>query len=308
MLRILIAAVLFSAPLAAQDSFGLSGSVPADRRLTFLYSIDFGPNSTSWTLACNLQTNAASGLVVRLIDVDGFAASAQAQPDSINVATVSGQGTANASLNGTYSGVREFAVEIETENGSTASDYSGNLVSNAGTISFIREDQLLHSAAGFKATVQRFAFWDGSVPAGSTLPVSMELDFGPVQRTVFLRFEGAGSNLERIELFNTTGGTATPMATFTNPGSGNVAAVPLTRSGTVFLRVNTRAVQAQSGSGSWAVSVPSGIDLRRVGTNDNGGGSSEEGCSTGESSGHLWLLALVGALAWLVRPRLKRHA
>jgi hypothetical protein len=304
MARILLLALLMAAPLAAQDNEPLSGSVPSNRRLTYLFEIDFGPNATAWTLACSLTTNSAAGLVVTLIDIDGLASSALAQPDSVNVASINSSGTANASLSGSYSGVREFAVEVETASSISASDFNGSLVSNAGMISFVRQDQLIYGAPGLKTAVRRFAFWDGSVPAGSTVPVSLELDFGPVQRTLFVRFEGAGTGLDRMELVDRTNDDSVVLATFTNLSAGQVTAVPLTHSGKVFLRVNTRALASRSGSGAWSITVPTGIDLRRVGTEQKK--SSEEGCSLSHTTGRSWLLLVAVVLGWWLVARYRR--
>ncbi len=294
--RVLVLLLILAAPLAAQDTESLSGSVPGDRRLTLLYEIDFGPGSTSWTLACGLTTNAVGGLIVRLIDLDGLASSAVPNPTSVDEAVVLGAGTANAALSGNYSGVREFAVEIETAQGSAASDYSGSLTSNAGQIEFVMQDQIILGAGGLKTAVKRFAFWDGTVPAGSIVPVGLELDFGPSPRTVFLRFEGVGTNMERIELFDTTGGSALSLATFTNPTGGDVTAVPLTHSGKVYIRVNCKAFAGQNGSAAWAINAPSGISVRRVGSSDNQGGTKTE-CSTAPAQSPAWALALLFAVA-----------
>lgn len=290
--RVLVLLLLLAAPLAAQDTESLNGSVPGDRRLTLLYEIDFGAGSTSWTLACGLTTNAASGLIVRLIDLDGLASSAVPNPTSIDEAVVLGPGTANAALSGNYSGVREFAVEIETAQGTTASDYAGSLTSNAGLIEFVMQDQIILGASGLKTAVRRFAFWDGTVPAGSIVPVGLELDFGGSSQTVFLRFEGVGTGIERIELFDTTGGSAMSLATFTNPTGGDVTAVPLTHSGKVYIRVNSKAFAGQNGSASWGISAPSGISVRRVGSSDQQGGTKTE-CSTGTGQSPSWALALL---------------
>jgi hypothetical protein len=302
MLRILPLLLLLAAPLAAQDTSSLSGSVPNGRRLTYLYQIDFGATSTTWTLACGLTTNSNNGLLVRLIDLDGLASSSQTNPDSIDETAITGFGTANVSLNGTYSGMREFAVEIETAQGTSASDYNGNLTSNAGTISLLRQDQLILSATGLRTTVQRFAFWDGTAPPGSVKPASVELDFGSGTKTLFIRFDGIGSNLERIELFDVTNGNGTSLATFTTPSTGDVTVVSLTHSGIVFLRVNIKAVPSQTGSGSWAISAPSGIKVKRVSPDTDGGDNHEEGCSTTQTAPSLLLVVLLslaaGTLIW----------
>lgn len=305
-MRVLLLALLVSLPLAAQDSESLTGSVPAGRRLNFRYAIDFGPTVVNWTVACNLNTPSSAGIVVRLIDVDSLAASAQPQPNAIDEVILPGQGTANAALSGRYNGVREFVVEIESAGG--GSNFSGSITTSAGTLTLEKQDQLVLSATGLKTAIERFAFWDGTAQAGAISAAGVELDFGPSQQTRFVRFEGIGTNIEKLELLNTTGGSAMILATFAFPDAGAVTAVPVSGKGIVYLRVNARAVNTQAGSASWALSVPSGITLRRVGS-ANTGGTKDGECSTGTGGGNLWLLAGLVALASLgLRARRKPSA
>lgn len=295
-MRVLLLALLVSLPLAAQDTESLSGSVPGGRRLNFRYSVDFGPTIVNWTVACNINTPSSAGIVVRLIDVDALAANALPQPNAIDEVILPGAGTANASLSGSYDGAREFVVEIESAGG--GSSFSGDITTSAGSLSLDAQDQIVLSATGLKTAVERFAFWDGTAQAGAISAAGVELDFGPTQQTRFVRFEGIGSNIEKLELLNTTGGSATVLATFFNPGAGDVTAVPVTGKGTVYLRVNAKAVSTQAGSAAWALSAPGGITLRRVGS-ANIGGTEDADCTTGTGKGRLWLLAGLGALAML---------
>ncbi|MBZ0136160.1 MAG: hypothetical protein K8I27_07295 [Planctomycetes bacterium] len=298
MLRLALVCLTLSCAgiLAAQSSDTLNGSVPSDRRLTYLYDVDFGGTLQSWTLNVSLQTGASSGLLISLIDVDGFASSAQTSPTSIDSASVTAPGTAVVTLNGSYSGVHCFAIEIETAQGTTASDYDGSITTSAGAISFDKQDQFVKSAGGLKLAVGKFAFWSGSVPSGSTRANSLELDFGSSSQTVFLRFEGTGTNIQKIEFIDTTGGTGTILATFTNPGTGDVAAVPMTHSGKASLRINVQAQVGATGNANWVVNAPCGVDLGLVGVPDGDGGDNDA-CSTGENTGGL--LVLLGALTAL---------
>lgn len=277
----------------AQDTENLNGSVPGDRRLTFLYEIDFGASAQSWTLNVSLNTNASTGLAVNLIDVDALASSASPTPTAIDSAVVTVPGTAAATLNGSYAGLHCFAVEIETAQGTTASDYSGSLTVNAGAITFKLQDQFVKSATGLKLAVGKFAFWSNAVPQNTTLAQSLELDFGPTSHTEFIRLEGIGTNIVKIEFIDTTGGSANVLATFSNPTAGEFAAVPLTHSGKATLRINVQAEALTAGSASWAVTAPCSVTISLVG--DPGEGGDNDKCSTGQGSGS-WLL-LLGALA-----------
>jgi MYXO-CTERM domain-containing protein len=296
--------LLASTSLYAQDSENLNGSAPNDRRITYLYDIDFGGSAQAWTLNVSLNTNASSGLAITLIDVDAFAASAQSNPTSINSGVVLAPGTASATLNGNYSGVHCFAVEIETAQGSTASDYNGTITSNVGTISLEDQDQFVLSATGLKTSVRKFAFWDGTVQPAATTALSLELDFGSTSATRFFRLEGQGTDIEKIEFIDTTGGTGVVLATFNNPTAGAITSVPMTHSGKATMRINVKAISTGAGSASWAISAPCAVSMKRVGVDEDGAES--KGCSTGESSGN-WL-ATFGALAALVFLARRRFA
>lgn len=299
MLRLILIGLtlVFGGALAAQSSETLNGSVPGDRRLTYLYEVDFGGSTQSWTLNVSLNTNAFTGLAINLIDVDGLAGSAQTNPTSIDSAVVTGSGTAAATLNGSYSGVRCFAIEIETAQGTTASDYDGSITVSVGTVSFVELDQFVKSAPGLKLAVGKFAFWSGSVSPSQTKAYSLELDFGS-GGTSFFRLEGIGTNIAKIEFIDTTGGSANILATFINPGSGDVAAVPMTHSGKATMRINVVGQTGVAGSASWVVNSPCSVNLSLVGVPDGDGGSSD--CSTSESNGNL--LALLTAVIALVVP------
>ena len=289
----------------AIDTAGLNGSVPGNRRITYLYEIDFGSVAQSWTLNISLNTNASTGLAINLIDVDALAASAQTNPTSIDTAVVTVPGTASATLNGSYADVHCFAIEIETASGTTASDYNGTLTTNVGTISYVTQEQLVIGATGLKLSVGKFAFWDGAVASGGLISKSLELDFGPSSHTEFFRLEGIGSNIQKIEFIDTTGGSSTVLATFSNPSAGDVTAVPMTHSGKATMRINVRAYVGSAGSASWAVNAPCRVNVTLVG--DPGGASSKNNkCSTDESHDGwpalLVLLALTAIAMRLQRP------
>jgi hypothetical protein len=82
-----------------------------------------------------------------------------------------------------------------------------------------------------------------------------------------------------------------------------ITSVPMTHSGKATLRINVKAISTGTGSGSWAITSPCAVTLKRVGVDEDGAKS--KGCSTGEGNGN-WLL-LAGALAVLMLAcRLRR--
>jgi len=291
MLRIaLICAALLAPGLAAQDTEPLTGSVPASRRLSYLYSVDFGPTVVNYSIACSLNTPSASGLALSLIDIDLVAGSGALNPPGLDEHVLSGPGTANVSLSGMYSGVHEFIVEVESPGG--GSTFDGSLTSNAGSISFVASDQLVLSATGFRATVMRRGFWNGSLFGSQTIASSFQLDLGPVSTTVFFRFAAAGANIAEVQLIDTTGGASNILATF-NSGLPDATAVPVTGSGMRTLRVNVRGAAAQSATAAWSATAPTGVALSHVDT-PTGGGDGDDGCASGAPAAALALLPFAG--------------
>lgn len=293
-MRYLLLLALFAPMLAAQDSETLSGSVPGDRRLTFLYRADFGATVTSFSIAANINTPSTQGIIVRLLDLDTLAGSGALNPPGFDEAIVPGTGTANAALSGNYDGLREFVVEIES-NG-TGSSFSGSLTLSTGSLEFVTQDQLVLSSTGFRATVSRLGFWNGTTTAGATTSSSLQLDLGPVAQTVFMRFDATGTGIDRIELIENTGGSATVLATFTS--FSDATSVAISGSGVRLLRVNVRGATGVTGSAAWSVTAPSGVVLDRV--QNNGKDSDDEGKCTVAPAGALSWLALLplAAIAW----------
>jgi hypothetical protein len=291
MLRLLLICALLAPVLAAQDAQPLTGSVPSNRRLTFLYSIDFGPTLANYSLACSLQTPSAAGLIVRLIDLDLVAGSGAAVPPGLDEQTLSGVGTANVSLSGQYAGMHEFMVEVESPGANSVFD--GSLTTSLGLISFVSSDQLILSATGFRATVARKGVWDGSLFGSQLVASSFQMDLGPVSRTVFFRFEAEGSNIDEIHLIETTGGSSTIRATF-NSGLPDATAVPITGSGIRTLRVTVRGQPSVTASARWQATAPSGVALSLVDTPPGDGGDDDEGgCAAGPAGAALAPLALL---------------
>jgi hypothetical protein len=188
MLRIvLVCAVLMAPALAAQDSEPLSGSVPSQRRLSYLYSIDFGPATVSYSLACNLMTPSAAGLIVRLIDVDLLAGSGALVPPGVDEHVLSGVGTANVALSGMYSGVHDFMVEVESPG--AGSTFTGSLTGSMGAIDFISSDQLVLTATAFAPR------WAGAA-CGTAASLAASL-WPPASSSTWARFRARSFSASR---------------------------------------------------------------------------------------------------------------
>lgn len=281
----------------AQESAAISGSVAAGRRSAYLYEVDFGATAQSFTLGVSANTTSSAGLLVRLTDLDGLSQEATPNPTSVDQGSVAGPGTANASLGGTYDGAREFVIEIETV-GPGSSSFSGTFNTTAGSFSLLKQEQLNLGAPGLKVTVGRIADYDNPVGPGQVIPSALDLDFGPVSQTITIRFEAVGTGLDKVELWDITGGSATILATWTTLPDQDV--VFMTHSGIATLRVSVHG--AGGGSVAWSLIVPSTIALDRPGALDVDD-DDESSCSARNDGGALVLIAL-GLLA-AIRSRRK---
>lgn len=304
---LMLCAILMAPALLAQDTELLTGSVPSQRRLSYLYSLDFGPATANYSIACNLMTPSAAGLVLRLIDVDLLSGSGSLTPPGVDEHVLSGAGTANVALSGMYSGMHEFIVEVES--GGAGSTFDGSLTVNTGAISFVSSDQLVLTATGFRATVARRGYWNGTLFGGQTAASSFQLDLGPVPRTVFFRFRAGGTNIAQVQLIDTSGASSVILATF-NSGLPDATAVALTGSGIKTLRVNVTGNLSMSASADWDATAPSGVALSMVTAAPSGGGDEDDdGCAAGpaRAAGLLPLMA-AGLAARRRRAMLNRPA
>lgn len=292
-MRLLLLIALFTPCLAAQDTEPLSGSVPENRRLTWLLRADFGGAVTGFSMAANINTPSSQGLVVRLLDLDALSGSGALNPPGFDEAVVPGAGTANASLSGSYSGLHEFVVEIESAG--LGSSFSGSVTLSAGTLELLEQDQMVLTATGLRTTVARLGFYNTSINAGATVATGFQLDLGPVSRTVFVRFECDGTNLDRIELIDNTGGSATVLATLT--AFPDAVSVPVTGSGLRSVRANMRAATGLAASAAWSVTVPTGVVLSRAEIGGGGDDDDDGSCAAGHGVTAPAALLCLAALA-----------
>lgn len=279
MSKFLLLLLLLAPALAAQDSQPLSGTVSSGRRLNYLYSVDFGAG-TAYSIACNLNTPSSNGLLVRLLDLDSLAGSGSLTPTGIDEAIVAGSGTANVSLSGTYAGVHEFVIEVES--GGAGSTFSGNITLSAGTLTLAASDQFVLATTGFKSSVARLAFWNQAVTGTAIVPSSFEVDLGPVPTTKFFRFDVDASNINDVQVLETTGGSSTILATISQAAMPDATSLALTGSGKRTLRVNVRGLVGAGGFASWAVTMPTGVAVTRVGEGSTGSDDEDKGgCAAG---------------------------
>ncbi len=295
MRNFLLILLLFAPALAAQDSQPLSGTVPSGRRLSYLYAVDFGA-STAYSIACNLNTASGNGLLVRLLDLDSLAGSGSLTPTGIDESVVAGAGTANVSLSGTYSGVHEFVIEVES--GGAGSNFNGTVTLSAGTLALSTSDQLVLATTGFKSSVGRLAFWNQAVFGSAIVASSFEIDLGTVPTTKFFRFDVDATNINDVQVLETTGGSSTILATIGQAAMPDATSLALTGTGKRTLRVNVRGLIGTSGFASWAVTMPTGVAVTRVGEGSTGSSKDDEsGCAAGPAPGAPLALAGLPLLA-----------
>jgi hypothetical protein len=303
-MRIALLAILFAS--AAFSQVPLSGTVPDSRIRTFLYHLDLGASSVSYTVTASLNTGSASGLAVRFIDLTGVAGDASPTSTFIDEQTVAGVGTANCALSGTGSGVRGFALEIRTA-GAGSSGFNGSVSATTGGLAFVKEDQIVVGATGLLPQVDHIATLQRNVSSGLSAQ-GVELNFGSTSQNVPFRFEAVGTGLTKIDVYDNTGGSATLIGTFTASG-GNINDVTVfirNHSGVANLRVNVTGAVG-GGSVTWRLYSPTTVTLGVPGSNDSKVDESDS-CTTSESTG-AWALvaaaAMMLAVARIVKAKRK---
>ncbi|MCF6227697.1 MAG: hypothetical protein L3J82_03390 [Planctomycetes bacterium] len=294
---IILLLLTIAAPAVSAATTSFSGSVPNGRTLTYLYEVDLGATATAVTFTATLESLSTAGLIGTVVDIDTFSSSGVFNPTSANEQTIVGTGTINCTVNNTYSGVRCFALVIETASGTTSTSFNVTITTTTTTVTEIDFTQIISGATGLKIAVEQFAQSYYPVSAGQTIPIGVELDFGATSQTVFIRFEASGNNLDRIELIDTTGGSATILQTFTGPFIDGVAAIPLTHSGIAYMRVNVVGQGGTAGNSFWRLTFPCGIKASIVGVNEDNDGDAESGCVTGDGRHDLIMLGLIALLA-----------
>lgn len=297
--------LMFASAASAQGSLALTDSAPSTHVRTYLYEVDLGAVAQAYTVTANLNTSAASGLTVRLIDVRGLAGDATPASAFIDTQTVAGAGTANCAQSGNASGVRCFAVEVSTT-GMGTSPFSGTVNATAGTLTFRTGNTLEIAATGLKFQVGKLATYTRGIGPSLIAVAGIELDFGSASQTVPVRFEAAGTGLSKIEVFDNTSGSATLLSTFTAVGGAinDTTVLVLSHTGNASLRVNV--TSASGGNVTWKLTVPCTVTARRPSSGDIRG-EDDGDCSTSESSdASLVLLAALCILAVAARSSCNR--
>ncbi len=292
--------LVFASAASAQGSLALTGSLPSTHVRTYLYEVDLGASAQAFTVTVNLNTSAASGLTVRLIDVRGLAGDATPVSTFVDSQVVAGAGTANCAQSGSASGVRCFVVEVSTTSAGT-SVYSGTVNATAGALTFVVEDLLVIAATGLKLQVGKLATYTRSMGVNLIAVANVALDFGGASQTVPVRFEATGTGLSKIDVYDNTSGSATLLSTFTAVGGSinDTTVLVLTHTGEARLRVNVSSTTG--GSVTWRLTVPCTVTVGLPSAGDIKGEDSDE-CSTSEgSNASLMLIAVLCALAVTAR-------
>lgn len=283
-----------SAVQGAQLNF--AGNLSADQRRAYLVRLDYGANLTSYVMTLAAAT-ATGTLDVVLVNLNELAANG-----STNAI---GGFEANTVLLPAQTGVFEFLIFV-IEDGSAPATYNFTIeiavaqaaLVNAGT-------KTINDVQSFTNMFDRGVLADTSFTAAGTRTFEFNVDFGASAHSAEVFLQGEGSNSGPIELFEiTSGGTASLVASVAGMGSFGDEDNGTTgvRTGVVRFRVVVTAGGAEDYSFSVIFDDSVAVSLLKKKKDD-----SDEGCSTGTSTGMGWL-ALLGLLASLIAASRLRAA
>ncbi|MCA8916592.1 MAG: hypothetical protein KDB90_14395 [Planctomycetes bacterium] len=299
---VLIAGCLLASSVQAQASVNITGTVPDDRSHLILVEVDFGSTSQSLTLDVSIAaTGGTSGLDVDLVDLDELAASGSAT-GTMNAAD-SGTGTIVINMTTpSYSGVHQFALEVETDAANGPSPYSGTFscatltagaIVKAGSKSWPYVD-------GYTVFFGRASRLVTTTSSAGTTSRDVVCEFGSVAQAATFYVQGLSffddGTIDVYEVLS--GGTESLLGTLTlNTGTGWEEENNFTtsaRSGTVTIRLKITTALTSSAFYAWNVVVPNTVAISSGGSGGGGGGGG--GCSTEGGTG-LSMLALLGIIS-----------
>lgn len=274
-----------SAIQGAQLNF--SGSLSADQERAYLVQLDYGANSTSYTLSIAAATSTGS-VDVLLIDLNELAANGSSQ--------AIGSFDASSVQLPVESGLFEFMVLV-MEDGSSSATYDFTVEVPVAQSAFVQlGSKTLNEPQSFTNLFDRAVEADVSFSGAGTRTYEFNVDFGAVAHSaeVYLRGDGTGDG--PIELFEvTSGGTNSLVASIAGMGGLDDEANGTTgvRTGVVKFRVVVTATGAQDFSFSVVFDDTVAVSLIKK----KGDDKEDDGCSTG--TGNTGWLALLGLLAAL---------
>lgn len=301
--------------LSAQATLNIAGTVGDNEEEFIRVGVDFGTGPTSVTLSLTIQaTGGSSGLDVEIIDVEELAANGSGSAIAGDSDTGTGMLTINL-VTGSYSGVVDFIIGIETDSASGNSPYSGTLSAGAlatGALTNLGTDSVPYSPFPVAEQIfNRGARHAVEHTSADTTERNFTLDFGGMGQAVTFWVQGVSFGNATISVYEIdSGGVEQLLVSQVDPGLFGAENNPTTsvRSGIVTIRVRMTSPGAAAVIG-YTLVFPSSVTITGASGGDGGGGGGggggdDGGCSThAGSSGLLALLAGLSALAVSLRLR-----
>ncbi|MCC7509413.1 MAG: hypothetical protein IT464_08560 [Planctomycetes bacterium] len=307
--------LLLMPALAAQATLNIAGTVGDNEEEFIRVGVNFGAGPASVTLSLTIQaTGGSSGLDVELIDAEELAANGSATAIAGDSDTGTGMLTINL-VTGSYSGIVDFIIGIETDAANGNSPYSGTLSAAAlapGALTNLGIDSVPYSPFPVAEQIfNRGARHAVEHASADSTERNFTLDFGGMGQAVTFWIQGVSFGNATISVYEIdSGGVEQLLVSQVNPGLFGAENNPTTsvRSGSVTLRVRMTSPGAAAVIG-YTLVFPSSVTITSASGGDGGGGGGggggdDGGCSTDAgSSGLLALLAGLSALAVSLRLR-----
>lgn len=310
---LLLFPLLFAAALSAQSTDVLSSrSVSHFAGWVFYYNVDHGSTAQAVTIDADFDTQSASGLRVRILDVDNK--SVNGFNDEANDLQ-NGPGMCNAQLvTQVRSGVHPVIIIVQTATTGTTV-FDGQIACDVGSMAAGGAMQSFRVQDGLFMPFGLYAAFNGVFSTTANYTTNIVVDFGAASQSITFNFEGIGSALNEIRIYDVTGGDNL-IETLVAAPTGNMSTSSLvttaSHSGEVEFRIEVEG-DGTAGDVFWAVWIPSTVEVVSASgdgvpsSGGGGGGGGGGGCVSDTNSGYILLtlstLLMATALARRLRDR-----
>jgi hypothetical protein len=311
-LLLLLAFCIFASAAAAQGQVILpSYSIGSGAAWVFRYQLDHGSSAQAIQIDASINCQSSPGVTVRILDIDDkYNAGAHDEAGGSHA----GSGVCNVSLlTDVRSGVHPFLVIVQTfQPGDSV--FNGHIDIDAGGITPNGLMQSMRVHDGLFIPFGHYAAFNEDFTTQANFTTNVTVDYGSTAQAMTLRFEGIGSGVNEVRLYDVTAGDVL-VKTLYAPMTGNMTTwewvTTASHSGEVQFRIEVEG-NGSAGSIFWAMWLPETVSATggsgdgvpvppKNQKNHNSGG----GCVAG-AEGKLAALALLGVLAMLASLRVLR--
>ena len=312
-LRLLVLLCLLALPagLAAQGSHTINSTIiSSGQARLYRYFVDHGATAQSLDLTITLTAALTAGLKLTLFDIDE-----KSVMGSQDEATAS-QPTPNFPTNlvltsPSRSGVHPYLLIVQTLTAGT-SDYSGTVGVTAGSITYGGTTTGNRVVSGLFTPFGLYAAFNADIVTQSNFTTRLEVDYGATPQAVTFAFQGIGSALTEIRIYDETGADI-QLGTLVAAPSGNLDTSAFVTtgsySGIVKFRIEVEGT-GSAGQAFWATWLPGTVTV--VGASGDGvstpTGSSGDGggCAAGNPLLPLGAIAALMMFAVFRRKKVRR--